>query len=120
MACTLNIDAEILRSSIPYIYIVYSPKMKQLCDGYEYHQSNTTRCLLVNMAKYQESHGGTHIYYYTSFHAIFCYIAQLETSVIRYILISMPHTYNYTKSNAVCTSLQLKEHVGATPFQSDW
>lgn len=72
------------------------------------------------MAKYQESHGGTHIYYYTSFHAIFCYIAQLETSVIRYILISMPHTYNYTKSNAVCTSLQLKEHVGATPFQSDW
>ena len=58
MTCTLNIAREALDRSRGYKYVVYSPKMTNQDDCYEYlhsfagylSYSDPNRCLMVNKA----------------------------------------------------------------------
>ena len=54
MVCTFeNFDVEILKLSVPYKYVVYSPKAKKDDDRYEYLHAHSTwrvdfnRCLFI-------------------------------------------------------------------------
>ena len=57
MTCTLNIDANILKSPKGYKYVVYSPKMVQEDDCFEYlhtysgYYTDLNRCLRINNAE---------------------------------------------------------------------
>ena len=62
MVCTLQIDAEILRYSIPYKYVIHSPVMENQDDCYEHlhgYRWNPNRCLQIAKGKYQQAYGGT-------------------------------------------------------------
>ena len=60
MTCTLNIAREVLDRTLEYKYVVYSPKMTNKDDCYEYlhsfagysysYYSDPNRCLMVNKA----------------------------------------------------------------------
>ena len=55
MTCTLNIAADLLDEPRGYKYVVYSPKMTNKDDCYEYLHSfasynNPNRCFMVNKA----------------------------------------------------------------------
>ena len=59
MVCTINIDAGLLNSTRGYKYVVYSPKMVNGDDCFEYLHSfvgsysdekNPDRCLKINRA----------------------------------------------------------------------
>ena len=71
MSCTLQIDAAILRSSIPYKYVIYSPKMEHKDDCYEYcraYSSNPNRCLCISQAEYKQAYGGIYFIYVFNFY----------------------------------------------------
>ena len=59
MTCTLNIATNLLSEPRGYKYVVYSPKMVQEDDCYEFlhsfvgksdHHQNPNRCLMINPA----------------------------------------------------------------------
>ena len=61
MTCTLNIDADILKNPVPYKYVVYSPKMENKDDCYEYLHGygwNPNRCLRIPQNKFSKAYGG--------------------------------------------------------------
>ena len=62
MTCTLSIDADILKSPVPYKYVVYSPKKENEDDCYEYLHGygwDPNRCLRIPQNKLSKAYGGT-------------------------------------------------------------
>ena len=61
MTCTLNIDADILKDPVAYKYVVYSPKMENEDDCYEYlhgYGGIVNRCLKIPPSKFAKAYGG--------------------------------------------------------------
>ena len=59
MNCTLGISAELLKQSIPYKYVIHTPKTKQNRDDcyeylHEHHSMNPNR--LLRIPKYQQEY----------------------------------------------------------------
>ena len=57
MVCTLKIDASLLNDTYGYKYVVYSPKMVDEDDCFEYlhsfdgkYEQDHNRCLMVNVS----------------------------------------------------------------------
>ena len=58
--CTLRISAELLKQSIPYKYVIHTPKTKRNRDDcyeylHEHHSMNPNR--LLRIPKYQQEYG---------------------------------------------------------------
>ena len=65
MTCTLSIDAEILKHPVAYKYVVYSPKMENKDDCYEYlhgYGGNPNRCLRIPKSKLSKTYGGNCVF----------------------------------------------------------
>lgn len=67
MTCRLVIDADLLKGPFGYKYVVYSPKMVDENDcfeylhsyiGRDYHHRNPDRCLRINPAEFDRVYGG--------------------------------------------------------------
>lgn len=64
MTCTLSIQEELLTKPLAYKYVVFSPKMREFNDCYEFlhsfvgHSPNPNRCLHIEKAKHHPNIGG--------------------------------------------------------------
>ena len=64
MACKLPIDANVLIVPLAYKYVIFSPKMTEKDDCYEflhsYTKSNPNRCLLIHHDRLHSLIGSTY------------------------------------------------------------
>ena len=69
MVCKLPIDGNLLTRPLAYKYVIFSPKMSEKDDCYEflhcyttYFESNPNRCLLIHHDHRHSLIGSTYIY----------------------------------------------------------